>query len=188
MRAISPAALAVLSSETVPMVLLVEMLLTQPLRMSSASVPITYGGAEYLGLGHFGAVEEVEDSPGEYKNLVFALNGVASDLISIALSENIRGKPVTMRLGVMDPNNFTVLDAPVIWAGTLDQMPIQMGKETGIVNVTAEHRGVTFARPKPLNYTDNDQRRLFPGDTSLKTIQSQSTHPDVWPAASYFKR
>ncbi|HVJ19444.1 MAG TPA: hypothetical protein VM686_28690 [Polyangiaceae bacterium] len=188
MRTITPAAREALNGAVVGMVLLVEMYLTQTLRLTSASMPLSWGGNDYLGVGTLGGVEEVEDSPGEYKNLVFTLSGVAIDMLSLAMQENIRGKRVVVRMATLDAATLAVLDAPIIWTGTLDQMPVNIGTETATVNVTAEHRGVTFGRPKPLNYTDEDQRRLYPGDTSLRFIQSQSTHEDVWPAASYFRK
>lgn len=187
MRAITAPAMAALAAEVVPMAVLVEMQLSATLRFSTASIDLTYAGGTYLGLGAIGTIEEVDDSPGEYKNVVFTLGGVATDVVSIALSENIRNKPVTIRLAIIDTASATVLDAPVIWAGALDQMPMTVTKETVSISVTAEHKGATFARTKPLFYTDGDQRRLITGDTSLKTIQSQSTHQDVWPSAEWFK-
>lgn len=188
MRFISAPAQAALAGQVVTQALLVEMLLSAPVRLCTANVALTYGGNEYVGTGSLGGVGVAEDSPGEYKNLTFSLSGVALDVVSLALQENVRGKRVTVRLATLDPSTFAVLDAPIIWTGTIDQMPIQAGKETASVNVSAEHRGVTFGRAKPLNYTDVDQQRLFPGDTSLRFIQSQSTHQDVWPAASYFRQ
>lgn len=188
MRFISPAAQAALAGEVVTQALLVEMMLSQPVRLCSANLALTYGGNEYIGTGTLGSVGVAEDSPGEYKNLTFSLSGVALDVVSLALQENARGKRVTVRLATIDPSTATVLDAPIIWAGTIDQMPIQAGKETASVNVSAEHRGVTFGRAKPLNYTDVDQQRLYPGDTFLRFIQAQSTHQDVWPAAAWFKQ
>ncbi len=188
LRAINAPALAALSSPVVPMALLIEMQLSVTLRFSTANMDLNYAGGNFLGLGMLGTIEEVDDSPGEYKNLVFTLGAVAVDVVSIALSERIRNKPVILRLAVIDTASATVLDAPTIWTGALDQMPMTFTKETVSISVTAEHRGVTFARAKPLYYTDIDQRKLVTGDTSLKTIQSQSTHQDVWPSADWFKQ
>ena len=185
MRTIDPAAAAVVGGVSV---LLVEMLLTTPTRMCSATQAITYGGNEYLAIGHLGAVETIDDSPGEIKSMRFILNGVSNDLLAVALAEPIRGKAVYMRLAILDPDTHAVLDAPLIWSGTLDQMPIQMGKESSVISVTAEHRGATYARPKPLRYADGDQQRLHPGDTSLRFTTSQANHQDVWPAAAFFRQ
>src|SRR5574341_802307 len=65
--------------------------------------------------GSLGAVEEVDDSPGEFKSLRFVLSGVPSDTIAIARSESIRNKAVTVSLAILDPDTHAVLDAPVVW-------------------------------------------------------------------------
>jgi len=188
MRVIAGPALAQLQSGNVHMALLVEMLLTQPVRLNTANVTLTYGGVDYIGTGVLGAVNEIDDSPGEYKNLTFTLSGVDLAVLSIALQENIRNKVVNVRLAVLDTNANTVLDAPLIWTGLLDQMPMHMGEKTATINVSAEHRGLVFSRPKPINYTDADQARVDPTDTGLRFIQSQSTHNDTWPAATFFRK
>lgn len=188
MRTIAPAALARLNAETMRMALLVEMELSAPVYLSSANITLDFGGKSYIGTGVLGAVNEIDDSPGEYKNLTFSLSGVALDVIAIAMAENIQNKSVTLRLAVISEADYTVLDAPIIWTGTMDQMPISTDDNTAIVNVSAEHRGVTFARAKPINYNEVDQARVDPTDTCLRFVQSQSTHNDVWPAAEFFKQ
>jgi len=191
MRTIDSAAADVLEGPEVVLVTLVEMLLTQPIRMASSSRTIVFDGDDYLAVGNLGTIDTVEDSPGEYKAVRFNLSAVSTEVLAIALEEDIRGKPCSIRMAVLDPDTHAVLDAPLIWSGTLDQMPITLpvdASNTFAIGATAEHRGMTYARPKPLRYTDVDQRRMFAGDTSLRFMDSQANHPDVWPAASYFRK
>lgn len=188
MRTIASSASTVLEGSEVVLVTLMEMALTETVRLASASRDIVFGGNTYIGVGNLGSVEQVDDSPGEYKPLRFNLSAVSTDVLSIALAENIRGKTVTLRMAVLDPSTHAVLDAPIIWSGTLDQMPITLPKDdtsSFAVGATAEHRGVTYARPKPLRYTHTDQMRKYPGDTSLRFIDAQSNHADVWPSAAF---
>lgn len=188
MRTIESSAEAALGESGVAIVLLLEMELSETVRMCSSPYEVTFEGNDYLGVGNLGAVGVVNDSPGEYKPLRLNLSGVSTDVLAIALEEDLRGKPCSLRMAVLDPTTHEVLDAPLIWSGTLDQMPVALPAEADgsfSIGATAEHRGVTFARPKPLRYTDTDQRRLFAGDTSLRFIDAQSNHPDVWPAASF---
>jgi hypothetical protein len=182
------AAAAALSQERVAMAVLVDFFFTLPVRLTTAGVDITYAGNNYVGVGGLGTISEIEDSPGEHKNISLQLSGVPLEVMAIALNEDVRNKPITLRLATMDPDSLAVLDAPLIWAGTVENMPLQISNETVTVTVVAEHRAVTFGRPKSSLYTDADQRKLFPGDTSLRFIQSQSTHNDVWPAAAYFRQ
>lgn len=188
MRSISGPAGAALASGRVALVLLVEMQLSTTIRLASSAVTITWSGFDWIGAGSLGAVEEVADVAGEHKPLRFVLSGVPSANLSIALQEPIRDKPCIVRMAVLDPDTHAVLDAPVVWTGTLDQMPVTLSGETCTIAVVAEHAGVAYARPKPLRYTDADQQRLYPGDTSLRFVVDQAQHQDVWPAASYFRR
>lgn len=188
MRSISGPAASALASGRVALVLLVEMQLTSTLRLASSAVTISWGGFDWLGAGSLGAVEEVADTAGDYKSLRFVLSGVPASNLAIALAEPIRDKACILRLAVLDPDTHAVLDAPVVWTGTLDQMPVTLSGETCTIAVVAEHAGVAYARPKPLRYTDADQQRLYPGDTSLRFVVDQAQHQDVWPASSYFRR
>jgi hypothetical protein len=42
-------------------------------------------------------------------------------------------------------------------------------------------------RPRVTRYTNNEQQRLYPGDTSLDVDPLTDAASLVWPAASYFK-
>ena len=187
-RAVSGPAAAVLSGPVVPFALLIEMQLTSTVRLNTSAVTINYGGFDWLATGALGAVEEVADGMGEFAPLKFTLSGVPSDVLAIALAEPVRNKACSLWLAVLDPDTHAVLDAPLIWTGTLDTMSVQQEGATSVVSVTAEHAGAGYARVKPLRYTDADQQRLYPGDTSLRFVVSQSQHQDVWPAASYWKK
>jgi hypothetical protein len=187
MRTLDPAASAALDDSAVVVVILVEMALTETIRLCSASHDITFGGQVFQAIGDLGSVDEVKDEMGEVSGLNFSLSGVRNDNLSIAINEPIRGKAAYMRLALLSISTLAVLDAPLVWSGTCDQMPVEFGKVTSAINVVCQHRGVTFARPKPLRYTDADQQALFPGDTSLRFVAEQSQHPDVWPAASFFR-
>lgn len=189
MRTIAPAAVARLNADSLRVAMLLEMQMSAPIYLNTDNVNLTFDGKTYIGTGVLGAINEVDDSPGEFKNLTFTLSGVALDVIAIALAENIRNKRVVLRLAVISEADYTVLDAPIVWTGIMDQMPVSAEAQTATVSVSAEHKGVTFARAKPINYTDVDQTtRVNAADTSLRFIQSQSTHNDVWPAATFFRQ
>jgi len=188
MRTIAPAASAALSGQAVPLIGLLDLLFGTPVRLSTTPFDVIYAGNTYKGVGNLGSIEQIDDSPGEYKAMKFTLSGVNSDTLAIALNQEIHNVAVQFRIGVMDPVTTAILDAPLVWTGTLDQMPVEFGPKTIAISVTAEHRGATYSLPKTLRYTDADQQRLFPGDTSLRFVASQANHKIVWPAASYYRQ
>lgn len=166
---------------------LVEMDLTAPLYVTTARDNITHGGKTYIG-GRQTAIDAIKDQGGEIAGLAFQLSGVPSDMLAVALAEPIQGKAVRVFTCIMDPDSQAIVDVQPAWAGTLDQMPISEGQDSAVITVTAEHRGITFARAKGLRYADGDQQRLYPGDRCLEFLIAQATHADVWPAAAFFRQ
>jgi hypothetical protein len=154
---------------------------------TSAPIDIDWNGNTYLG-GRQVGVEEVKDQGGEVQGLRFSLSGVPSEMVALALNESLQGRSVVLRVALLDPDTQAIGQVLQLWSGTMDQMPVRHGPESSTITVTAEHRGIYFARPKPLRYTDADQRRLYPGDSALEYIVRQSQHQDIWPSAEYFKQ
>lgn len=188
MRTATTAALAAFNGRLVPICMLVEMDLDSTVYLSSAGVDIEYAGQTWLGAARFGSINEISDSAGERKALQFSLSSVPVEFLALSLGNQVRGKRVKIYEAVLDPDTYLVLDAPLIWTGSLDQVTIAESGKSGDISATAEHRGTTFARIKPLRYTDGDQQRLHPGDRSMQFVVSQSNHRDVWPAAAFFNQ
>jgi hypothetical protein len=185
-KTLTPTAAALLG-HSLALAQLVEMDLSSPLYVNTSRDDIVWNGKTYIG-GRQTAIDAIKDQGGEIAGLAFQLSGVPNDVLSIALSEPIQGKAVRVFTCIMHPDTQVIVDVQPAWAGTLDQMPISQGVETSVITVTAEHRGITFARAKGLRYADGDQQLLYPGDKCLEFLVAQSTHQDVWPAAAYFKQ
>lgn len=188
MRSLASAAQTTLAGPTPTLALLLELGYSPAVRLNSSTYTLQQGSDLYYGTGSLGAVEAVQDEVGGAGPLRFTLSGVPSESIAMALAEEPRGKSCTLRVAVLNPATHAIEDTPVAWTGTLDQMPISHGAASCTLGVTAVHRGETYRRPKPLRYTDGDQQRLYPGDTSMRYVLSQAQVQDVWPAASYYRQ
>lgn len=184
MRILPAAAAAALASPRAPVCLLIRMDLPDPVFVCTADLHIEHDGHTWIGVSLVGSIEEITDTVGDRVPLRFTLSGVPTDVLALALvsANEARGKRCRVYLHIYDPDTYLPLYTELFWSGTLDQMSINEGKDSGSVSVTAEHRGVTSARPKTLRYTNADQQRLYPGDLSLQFMVSQSTHQDVWPS------
>ena len=185
MRSLSTAAITALNSPSVPLILLLELGFAMPVRANSSNVDIDAFGQTFLRTGILGGVDPVRDSSGELAGLKFTLSGVPSENIALSLGESARGKSCKLWCAVLDPDTHAVVDAPLIFAGELDQMPISQQGTSCTVGVTAFHMGALFRRTRSLNQTESAQKRLYPGDTSRRFLISQANHKDVWPAASF---
>ncbi len=185
MRSMSTAGASQLGKRSA-LTLLVKMLLDTPVFIATSSIDIDYEGDTYIG-GRGVSIEPVKDQGGEVQALQFTLSGVPSEYISMALATQIQGKRIVVYTALMDPDTHTLVDVMPMWSGTLDQMPIKHGPATSTISVTAEHRGIAFARPKALRYSDAEQRRAFSGDRCLEFLVAQSQHQDIWPSAAFFR-
>ncbi len=185
MRVLTDPAVAALNSPAVPLVLLLELGFSGVVRANSTAVDIEWAGETFFRTGNLGAVDPVRDSSGELAGLKFTLSGVPSENIALALGESARGKTCKLWAAVLDPETHAVLDAPLIFAGELDQMPISQQDASCTIGVTAIHIGALFRRPRTLLQTESAQQHLYPGDTSRRFLISQANHKDVWPAASW---
>jgi hypothetical protein len=181
MRTLTAGAITALAAADVPIVMLVEMAFSPVIRLASSAVDIVWSGNTYLGAGPLGSVEAVKDSAGDATALQFQLSGVPTDNLALALGQSARNKACTVRLAVLNSTTHAVEDVATIGVFQLDQLAIS----GSTIGVTAYPMARVFARPKPIRYTDGDQQLVSSGDRALEYLVSQSTHQDVWPAASW---
>jgi hypothetical protein len=191
MRTLSSPALAVLSQQTVPMALLIEMLFPgSPDYFATGGWDLTWSAKTYVGTGTIIKIDALPESAGAPRGAQITLTGVQSDMVALALQDSatVQGVPINLYTAFLDPTNYTVLNACLDWAGRLDTMQLADSDsgESSIV-LTAEHIGIDLLRPSPTRWTDIDQLRLFPGDKGLAFIATTAASPIVWPAASFFK-
>ncbi len=173
-----------IAGEAIPFVPLLELGLLVTQRFALCSVPLVWGGHTWEPLDV--AVSEVDDNSRQRNGLQFAFPGVSSSQLAVALTEDVEGADCRLYVAVVDPGTGAVGDAVLAWSGALDVPGWQEGVQA-LVNLTAEHRQEMAARPKAVRYTNDQQRRLFPGDTSLDFDPATDAAPVVWPNASYFK-
>lgn len=132
------------------------------------------------------AIGNASSSVTELAGLTITLPGVDAGQIALAF-DDVEGAALRLYVAIVDPQTGEVADAMQLWAGELDVPGWQDGAEASVI-FTAEHRGSLALRPKVARYTDDEQRRLYPGDTSLNVPPSTDSAGRVWPAASYFKQ
>lgn len=128
----------------------------------------------------------LEASVTELQGLTLTLPGVDAGQIALAM-DDVEGAALRMYIALVDPADGTVADGIQVWSGELDVPGWQDGPEASVI-FTAEHRGTLALRPKPARYTDDEQQRRYPGDTSLNFDASTDAAGIVWPAASFFKQ
>lgn len=190
MRTINAAGQALLArmaaGEQIPMVQLVQVDLDVPMYLTTAGVPLQWGGHTWLPVPL--RVEPIsEQAGGNVDQLAFVLPAVTEDQLALVLTEPVKGKAVAVLDALVDPATAEVVATMQVWAGELNVPGFQDGPEAA-AQWTAEHRAVRAYRPKPSRYTHDEQQRLHPGDTALHVAAETDAAALMWPAASYFKQ
>lgn len=188
MRTLNTAAEALrvraLAGEKIPVIPLVYFGLTVPQYWAVCGHDLVWDSQTWVGLDI--ALSDVRDEATQFAGLRFTFPGVTSSERALATADDVEGSEVIVRLAWCDPQTGEVADAVQVWAGELDQPGWQGGK-VALVHFTAEHRATIAMRQRVSRYTNDEQQRLFPGDTSLDVDPLTDAAALVWPAASYFK-
>lgn len=189
MRTLNSTAQALLArlraGEQIPLVQLVWLDLEVEWRITTAGVPLVWDGHTWDALGV--TVSPIEDDAQELPGLTLGLPAVTEAQLALALTEDVEGCAVRVYDAIVDPDTGAVADAVLAWAGVLETPGIEDGAVATLA-VQVEHRGSVALRPKPSRYTDAEQQRLYPGDTSLQFDPATDAAPLAWPAAAFFKQ
>lgn len=153
-------------------------------RYTTAGGDLTWGGYTWTSLGV--VLEPIVSTVAELPGITFALPGVPPSILALALNDPVDGITARVYDALIDPADGTVADALLSWSGTLSMPTIEEGPREAAVSLRGEHRGVLAMRVKPSRYTNDEQQRLHPGDTSLDVDPMTDGLQRVWPAASYW--
>lgn len=142
----------------------------------------TLGGLDYVGVGDFGGISEIEEGKQLAANgLTLSLSGVPSDMIALSLAEKYRGRFAYVRMVLFDLDTGAgIADPVIVFAGRIDTMNVTDTGNTATLNVACESRLVDLERARERRYTDEDQRQLHPGDTSFRYVAALQDKNIEW--------
>lgn len=189
MRNLNAAAVALQArleaGEPIPKPLLLEVHLSPVQYLTTAGGSVTWGGHSWKAVPL--EVEAIQHGAnGEVDQLAFMVAAITEDQIQFAL-EPVEGALVRVYDAWVNPDTGEVVEAVLAWSGSLNVPTLADGVRAS-VSWTAEHRAVRAYRPKPSTYSNDEQQRLYPGDTSLNVDPQTDAAGLAWPAASYFKQ
>lgn len=141
---------------------------------------ITIASETYIGGGQLLSISPVEETVEvAAKGVTFALNGINSSLVSVALIESYQGRSAKVYLGVLS-SGAVVADPYLLFDGRMDVMTIEDGGDTANISLSAESRLIDLERARISRYTDNDQQNKFAGDTALRYVSSLQEKEIAW--------
>lgn len=142
----------------------------------------TWGSQDWLGVGDFGAISNVEEgaevSP---YSLTLTLSGIDAGLISTALTENYYMRDVSIYLGLLDEDD-TLIDTPTqIWSGFMDVMSVTAGAAGGDkIVLSAESELSRFDRSANLRYTDTMLKKRNASDKFFEFLKDIDGVKVLW--------
>ena len=189
MKTYSAPVLAALASGAIAFAELVHLNFSTPTVLNSSTWDLTWSATVYKGAYGLGSISPITDKPGEVQGVTFDLAAPDPAIVALALdgSDVVQGTAATIRVALIETTTYTVLDAPILWAGQLDTMQLTEDAASSSVRVSAEGKGVDLLRGNPWYYSDSDQRVVNASDASFSFVQDQIDKPVIWPNRSYFQ-
>jgi hypothetical protein len=186
MRVLSSQGIDAIDAEKVVLALLVEMDLDGgALYLNQSALDLVVNGITYYGVHDLGQVQSLASQSGEMPRLSFSMSGVPSDKISLALTENVQGRPVRVKLALFSVGG-TLLDVSLRYSGYLDAFTIEDGGQQAVLQVTSEAGVRDLLRPSALLYSHVDQQTIAPGDLFFQFMNAQVEQKVVFPARHWF--
>jgi hypothetical protein len=135
----------------------------------------TVNSEAYIGSGDvlsISGLEEVNDLSA--KNITITLNGIASSIISIALSEPYQRRLCRVYFGTDDTTAIEV------FSGFMNTMSIEDSGETSTITLTVESKLVALERASNRRYTHENHVARNSGDTFFSFVADLQDKDVVW--------
>lgn len=150
-------------------------------RVWTGTATLSWGGNSWTGLGDLIGADAIEEATAvSAKGVALTLSGIPSSLITLALDDDYRGKPVIIYILQMNSAFTSVEYSYQQFAGRMDTMTIEDGGETATITLQCESNLVDLERPKIRRYTDEEQQQILAGDRGLEFVAALAEKPLYW--------
>ena len=112
--------------------------------------------------------------------MTFQIEGVDSELVSLALSEPVQGRDAKLWLGFLDASGALITDPVGPFGYMMDTIGIDEDPRNPVITLTCESRLARLDKAKVRRYTHEDQQIDFPGDEGLAFVTAIQEKSIVW--------
>lgn len=152
-------------------------------RLSTANIPIDWGGYTWSGVGSIGSIGAIEESDGmESRPLNFTINAAQPSWLALAVGdvETYRGRPAKLYMCPLN-ESFQMIDTPVLcWTGLMDMVSVGINGEEGSITLKCETSSYGLKRRPALRLNAAQQKKEHPTDTGLDYLTDLIADPGVW--------
>lgn len=146
---------------------------------------VVYAGNTYVAVNNVLKIASLMETGGSAQGLQIQIAGAPTANLAIALNERVQGRPVTMRMAVIDGAGALQVDTNV-WSGLMDTMSIDDSGDQPVITITAEHMLTVWERARPVRFTDAQQQALYAGDRCCEFVADLAERQIVWPGRAFF--
>lgn len=158
-------------------------------RYAFAPIDLTWDGKTWLAITVPIQVTEIrETDSGEATGMQVTFLNVNESVISEALTNSIRLKPVRVWLGAINDSHQIVANPMQVFAGYGDAIKIQFGLDRASVTWSIESYEARWNSTAGGRMTDAEHQARYPGDKFFSMIAKAAEDTTlVWPAKSYWR-
>lgn len=157
-------------------------------RLSTANIPITWGGFNWAGVGTLGSIGTVEESDGlESKPLNFTINAAQPAWLALAVGpvEEYRGRKAAMYMCPLD-ESFQMVGTPErCWSGIMDTLSVGINDDSGTITLRCETSAYGLKRRPSFRLNAAQHKKKNPTDTGLDYLNDLISNPAVWLSAKF---
>lgn len=150
-------------------------------RLFTGQGQISWNSQTWDGTGELISVGNISETmDGSAQGTEIVATGIDSDLISDVTEDDWQNSDVTIWIGFYDASKNVIASAKRMFYGFMDTGEIVDNGETATIKINAESKLINQLRRIQYRYTDQDQRKLHPGDTGFRHLARIQDKQIVW--------
>ncbi|WP_313818721.1 hypothetical protein [Cupriavidus sp.] len=179
-RPLDIATAAAVRAAHVPLLHLVQLDFSTPLRLCTAGYDVVWNGSTWLGVGMVGSIEPIQEQATlEAIGVNMTLSGVPADLVAATLAEHYQGRPCQIWVAPLREDLQIVTQPVRLFSGRMDTMDTEVG-ETATITLSAESRMVSWDKARVRRYNNEDQQSRYPGDRGFEFVAQMVEKDLLW--------
>lgn len=143
---------------------------------------ISWNSHTWTGIGDLLTISPVDETS-ELKaaGLALRLSGIDQTFLDLAIGGLHHGKSGRIYLGLLDDNGGLIDSPRIFFRGKLDSVEIDYKEPMApVINFNYETELIDLERSRNWRYTDAHQQLRYPGDTSLRHVESLQDRQLSW--------
>ena len=121
-----------------------------------------------------------ETTDGSSQGVQIDISGIDSADIDDITQDDYQGADISMWIATLNANGSVTADPFRFFSGIIDTGEINDDGKTSIISINAESKLINQIKRVQNRYTDQDQKRLYPGDRGLELIGKVQDKTFIW--------